>query len=212
MADAADADNPRVRWRFDPAQAGVSAVTLDAGIHALHLACYVTNQKVKSVSADFANVIAGRQLEDDSLIAFRMEQGTIGRLWSSGLAIGRTHGLTLQVFGEKGGLRWAQEQPNQLYWTALNQPTMILERGASNLSPEADRANRTTVGHAEGMVMAFGNIYRDLADVIAAHTTSEEPNPLAQSLPRAEDGLHSLEVIHAAAKSARSLGSAWVNV
>ena len=212
MADTADADNPRVRWRFDPAQAGVSAVTLDAGIHALHLACYVTSQKVKSVSADFANGIAGRQLEDDSLIAFRMEQGAIGRLWSSGLAIGRTHGLALQVFGEKGGLRWTQEQPNQLYWTELNKPTMILERGASNLSPEAERANRITVGHAEGMVMAFGNIYRDLADIITSHTTGEKPNPLAQSLPRAEDGLHSIEIVHAAARSARNLSSAWVTI
>ena len=28
-ADAADADNPRVRWRYDPAQAGVSAQFAD---------------------------------------------------------------------------------------------------------------------------------------------------------------------------------------
>src|SRR5262245_40143668 len=45
MADAADADNPRVRWRFDPKQAGFSAVTMDCGIHAIHLACFVTGQR-----------------------------------------------------------------------------------------------------------------------------------------------------------------------
>jgi poly(3-hydroxybutyrate) depolymerase len=39
------------------------------------------------------------------------------------------HGLTLQVFGERGGLRWAQEQPNQLHFTPLGQPTRTLERG-----------------------------------------------------------------------------------
>ncbi len=41
-ADAADADNPRVRWRYDPKLAGISSVVADAGIHALHMACFVT--------------------------------------------------------------------------------------------------------------------------------------------------------------------------
>jgi predicted dehydrogenase len=211
MADAVDADNPRVRWRFDPRQAGFSALTLDAGIHALHLTCFVTGQRVTEVSSDFASVVAGRQLEDDSLTAFRMDGGTVGRLWASGVAIGRTHGLTLQVFGEDGGLRWAQEQPNQLYWTPLNGPTQVLERGARGLSPEADRASRITVGHPEGMVGAFGNLYRDLADLIEAGLTGNEPDPLAMTVPTAEDGLHTMAIVFAAATSAHN-GGAWTKV
>ncbi len=211
MADAADADNPRVRWRFDPAQAGVSAVTGDAGIHALHLACFVTGQQVTSVSADFAHGIAGRQLEDDALIAFRMNGGAIGRLWTSGLAIGHAHGLTLEVFGENGGFSWQQEQPNQLRWTPLNQPTQILERGTVGLSPDADRASRITVGHAEGMPLAFANIYRDLADMIAADNAGTAADPLAANYPTAADGLHSIETVFAAVASAKN-GSKWVEV
>ena len=211
FADATDADNPRVRWRFDPKQAGVSAVTGDAGIHAMHMACYVTGQSVKTLSADFAHGVAGRELEDDSLIAFRMTEGAIGRLWSSGLAIGRTHGLTMQVYGEKGGLRWLQEQPNQLHWTPLNQPTQILERGAAGLSPAADRANRITVGHAEGMPLAFANIYRDLGDIIQAERAGEKPDPLAETYPNARDGRHSIEVVFAAAESAKAQGQ-WISI
>ena len=211
FADAADADNPRVRWRFDPKQAGVSAVTGDAGIHALHMACFVADQRIKSLSADFAHGIAGRELEDDALLAFRMSEGTIGRLWTSGLAIGRTHGLALQVFGEKGGLRWQQEQPNQLYWTPLGAPTQVLERGADNLYPAARRASRVTVGHAEGMPLAFANLYRDLGDVIQARRAGQAPDPLALEFPSAADGLHSLEVIFAAAESAGN-GSRWLEV
>jgi predicted dehydrogenase len=211
MADAAHADNPRVRWRFDPKQAGVSAVSVDAGIHALHMACFVTGQSISSVSSDFAHGIAGRELEDDSLTAFRMSDGTIGRAWASGLAIGRTHGLTLQVFGETGGLRWTQEQPNQLYWTPLNEPTRILERGATGLSPAAERANRVTVGHAEGMPFAFANIYRDLGDVIQSRALGTPPDPLALDYPSAEDGLHSIAVIHAMADSAKN-GGRWTVV
>lgn len=211
FAEAADADNPRVRWRFDPEKAGVSAVTADAGIHALHMACFVTGQEVSALSADFAHCVPGRVLEDDSLIAFRMSGGSVGRLWTSGLAIGRSHGLSLQVFGEKGGFRWSQEQPNQLYWTALGQPTQILERGATGLSPEADRASRVTVGHAEGMPLAFANIYRDLADVIQAEKNGKTPDALAMEYPNVEDGYHSLAVIYAAVESAQQ-GSLWIEI
>lgn len=211
MADAADADNPRVRWRFDPKQAGVSAISVDCGIHAMHMACFVTGQKVTKVSSDFAHGIVSRELEDDSSTAFRMDGGAVGRLWASGLAIGRTHGLTLQVFGEVGGLSWKQEQPNQLFYTPLNQPTRIIERGSAGLSPASLRAGHVTVGHAEGMVEAFANIYRDLGDVIDAMNAGREPDPLALDYPTAEDGLHSIELVHAMARSAKN-GSQWTSL
>ncbi len=211
MADEADSDNPRVRWRFDPNQAGVSAVSLDLGIHALHLACFVTGQSVASVSSDFAHGIAGRGLEDDSLTAFRMSGGAIGRLWASGLAIGRTHGLAIQVFGSQGGLRWQQEQPNQLQWTPLNGSTSILERGAEGLFPAARRASRVTIGHPEGMPLAFANIYRDLGEVIMSRRDGNEVDPLALDYPDSEDGLHSLQVVFAMVRSAGKRG-AWQRV
>jgi predicted dehydrogenase len=56
-ADAADADNPRVRWRYDPAQAGISAQFADCGIHALHMASFVTGQEVTTLSADCVSCI-----------------------------------------------------------------------------------------------------------------------------------------------------------
>lgn len=209
--DAADQDNPRVRWRFDPAQAGSSAVFADQGIHAQHLACYVTGQAVSAVTADFVSCVEGRVLEDDAMVSFRMSRGAVGRVWTSGLAIGRMHGLTLSVYGEKGGLSWAQEQPNQLSWTPLNEPTRTLERGATGLSAAADRASRVTIGHAEGMPLAFANIYADLAEVIGAKRDGRAPDPLALTYPSAEDGLHSLRVIRAAVESAGSRGG-WVDI
>ena len=93
-------------------------------------------------------------MEDDNLSSFRMEDDVAGRLWTSGLAIGRTHGLTLQVFGSKGGLLWKQEQPNQLFDT-LNECTRIIERGHSSLYPSAQRINKITIGHPEGLIAAF---------------------------------------------------------
>lgn len=209
-ADAADADNPRIRWRYDPAQAGVSAQFADCGIHALHMASFVSGQEAESLSADFARCVEGRELEDDAMVNVRMSGGAFVRLWTSSVAIGRMHGLNIQVFGEKGGLRWAQEWPNQLYWTPLNGRTEILERGGPGLSPEADRASRVTIGHAEGMPLAFANIYADLSEVIRARREDRVPDPLACSYPTAEDGLRSIAAIRAAVDSASRHGT-WTD-
>ncbi|MGJ8570174.1 MAG: Gfo/Idh/MocA family protein [Hoeflea sp.] len=209
-ADAADADNPRVRWRYDPAQAGVSAQFADCGIHALHMASFVTGQEVTKLSADTVSCIASRELEDDAMVNFRMDGGTVGRLWTSSIAIGRQHGLTLQVFGEKGGLRWAQEQPNQLYWMPLGGRLQTIERGEANLSPEADRTTRVTIGHAEGMPLAFANIYKDLAEAIRAEKDGRSMDPAANLYPRAEDGLRSMASVFAVAESGKADGI-WVD-
>lgn len=210
-ANGAEGDNPRVRWRYDPAIAGVSSVLADCGIHALHLACFITGQQVESLTADFASTIPARQLEDDALLAFRMSEGTVGRLWTSAVAIGRVHGLTIQVYGELGGLHWQQEQPNQLFWTPLAAPTSIIERGTAGLSLEANRATHVTVGHVEGFLGAFGNIYADLVEVLQARKGGRSADPLALSYPRAEDGLSSIAAVHAAAASA-SAGGTWVKL
>ena len=209
-ADAANADNPRVRWRYDPAQAGVSAQFADCGIHAMHMASYVTGQEVERLSADIASCIPSRVLEDDAMVNFRMSGGTVGRLWTSSVAIGRQHGLTIQVFGEKAGMRWSQEQPNQLFWTPVGGRTQIIERGEGNLSPEGDRASRVTVGHAEGMPLAFGNIYKDLAESIRALNDGRPVDPVADQYPKAADGLRSMAAVFAVVSSAKSDGQ-WVD-
>ncbi len=209
-ADAADADNPRVRWRYDPRQAGISAQFADCGIHALHMASYVSCQEATELTADFASCLSSRALEDDAMLSIRMDGGALVRLWTSSVAIGRMHGLNIQVFGEKGGLRWAQEWPNQLYWTPLNGRTEILERGGPGLSPEADRASRVAIGHAEGMPLAFANIYADLAEVITAKQENRAATPLATHYPKAVDGLRSIAAIAAAVSSA-SNGGKWTD-
>ena len=209
-ADAADANNPRVRWRYDPAQAGISAQFADCGIHALHMASFVTGQEVTKLSADTVSCIDVRELEDDAMVNFRMDHGAVGRLWTSSIAIGRQHGLGIQVFGEKGGLRWTQEQPNQLFYMPLGGRLQIIERGENNLSPEADRTTRVTIGHAEGMPLAFANIYKDLAEAINSHKERRDIDPSADLYPRAEDGLRSMAAVFAVAKSGKQNG-AWLD-
>jgi len=200
--DATDADNPRVRWRYDPAMAGVSGQFADCGIHALHMASFITGDHVDRVSADFASTIPSRVLEDDAMVNFRMSGGTVGRLWTSSVAIGRQHGFDIQVFGETGGMRWASEQPNQVFYTPLGGRTQIMEKGEAGLSDEAARLSRVAIAHPEGFPLAVANIYVDLAAAIRGEARG--------ALPLAEDGLRSMAAVHACVASAKANG-AWVD-
>ena len=200
--DAGDADNPRVRWRYDPALAGVSGQFADCGIHALHMASFIADDQVESLSADFASTIPGRELEDDAMVNFRLTGGAVGRLWTSSVAIGRQHGFDIQVFGETGGMRWASEQPNQVLYTPLGGRTQIIEKGEAGLSAEAARLSRVPVAHPEGFPLAVANIYVDLAAAIRGE--------LRDGLPTAEDGLRSMAAVYACVESARGQGS-WVD-
>jgi predicted dehydrogenase len=200
--DASDADNPRVRWRYDPAMAGVSGQFADCGIHALHMASFIAGDHVRKLSADFASTIDSRTLEDDAMVNFRLEGGTVGRLWTSSVAIGRQHGFDIQVFGETGGMRWASEQPNQVYYTPVGERTQIMEKGEGGLSDEASRLSRVAIAHPEGFPLAVANIYVDLAASIRGE--------VRDGLPTAEDGLRSMAAVHQAVASAKADGE-WMD-
>ena len=77
------------------------------------------------------------------------------------------------------------------------------------LSADAERATRIAAGHSEGMLVAFANIYADLADVIEANRAGRAPKPEALHFPTAEDGLRSIAAIRASVASSRA-GGAWV--
>ena len=66
------------------------------------------------------------------------------------------------------------------------------------------------MGHAEGMPLAFGNIYRDLAETMLALNAGQKPDPAAALFPTAEDGLRSIAAIHAAVASAKA-GGTWTD-
>ena len=200
--NAEDANNPRVRWRYDPQMAGVSGQFADCGIHALHMASFIGNDEVESVSADFASTIKGRELEDDAMVNFRMSSGIVGRLWTSSVAIGRQHGFDIQVFGEKAGLKWKSEHPNQLIYSKVGNRTEIIEKGENNLCEDALRLSRVAIAHPEGFPLAVANIYVDIAATIKG---DKRPN-----LPTATDGLRSMAAVYSATESAKNNGK-WTD-
>ena len=200
--NAEDANNPRVRWRYDPQMAGVSGQFADCGIHALHMASFIGNDEVESVSADFASTIKGRELEDDAMVNFRMSSGIVGRLWTSSVAIGRQHGFDIQVFGEKAGLKWKSEHPNQLIYSKVGNRTEIIEKGENNLCEDALRLSRVAIAHPEGFPLAVANIYVDIAATLKGEKRT--------NLPTASDGLRSMAAVYSATESAKNNGK-WTD-
>ena len=65
------------------------------------------------------------------------------------------------------------------------------------------------VGHPEGFIEAFANLYRSVAHTIAAREAGEEPKPWALDVPTVQDGAIGVHFIETALESSRK--QAWVD-
>ena len=195
-------------WRTDPAQAGAGGALGDIGTHAYHLACFVTGLTLDSLCADLTTFVSGRRLDDNAQIMLRFQGGARGALWASQVAPGNENGLRLRVYGTKGGLEWHQENPNELWHSALGQSPRRLTRGGPGAGPAAARVTRIPAGHPEGYLEGFATIYTEVADAIRAARHRKKPDREVL-FPTVEDGLHGVEFIDAAVKSSAQ-GALWV--
>jgi len=206
-----DTGQKQAAWRVDPARSGVGVGLGDIGTHAYNLAGFVTGLAAHEIAADLSRFVPGRRLDDNVHMLVRFENGARGMLWSSQVAPGNENGLRLRAYGEKGGLEWSQEHPNQLRFAPVGQPPQVLSRGGPNLGAAAARATRIPSGHPEGYLEAFANLYRDLAEQIRARRAKRTPDPAALLVPTVEDGAQGVKFIHAAVESSAQNG-AWVDV
>ncbi len=200
----------QAEWRTDPARSGAGGCIGDIGTHAMNLADYVTGQTPNELCADLTTFVEGRRLDDNAQILLRYVSGARGMLWASQVAPGNENALKLRVYGEKGGLAWHQEHPNQLLWSPLGEPTRIIARGTGAVGPDAARVTRIPSGHPEGYLEAFATIYAEAAAAIRAHRVGEPP-PVEVQFPTVADGVRGLAFIEAAVRSSKA-GGRWVSV
>ena len=197
-------------WRTDPARSGAGGSTGDIGTHAYNLASFVTGLALDSLSADLQSFVSGRQLDDNAHVMMRFEGGARGMLWCSQVAPGNENGLRLRVYGEAGGLEWAQENPNQLWYTPHGEPKRLLTRGGVGATDDAARVTRIPAGHPEGYLEGFATIYREAADAITAHRAGRDV-PADVLYPTIEDGLKGMQFVDACVRSSKRNG-AWVKL
>lgn len=198
-------------WRTDPTRAGAAGCVGDIGTHAFNLVEFVSGLRCESLAADLSIFVPGRALDDNAHMLLRFASGARGMLWASQVAPGNENALRLRVYGEKGGLEWAQEQPNMLLHTPFNEVPRIVRRASPGASLAAAHASRTPAGHPEGYLEAFAQLYRDLAEQISARIDGRDPDPASLLVPGIEAGLRGMSFIAAAVESSRR-DAVWVPI
>ena len=198
---AGEAAGKQAEWRVDPGRSGEGGCIGDIGVHAFHLAEFITGLQVTEILADLAAVVPGRLLDDDCSVLLRFSNGARGVLLASQIEVGELNGLRIRVYGESGGLLWRQERPNTLTLHTQDGRTEIIHAGSAWLGEAARARTRTPAGHPEGYLEAFANLYCDFAGVLRG-----EPAPL---LPGLADGLRGMSFI-ATAVGANRENAGWV--
>ncbi len=198
-------------WRTDPARSGAGGCIGDIGTHAYNLLRFVTGLETSELCASLTSFVEGRQVDDDAQILLRFAGGARGMLWSSQVAPGNENRLTLRVYGEKAGIEWGQENPNQMLFTPLGEAPRTLTRAGPGMCDAAARAARIPAGHPEGYLEAFSNLYMDAAELITAKRDGRAPAPEATLVPTVEEGLAGIQFVAASVASSNE-GSVWRSV
>jgi predicted dehydrogenase len=198
-------------WRTDPARSGGGGSLGDIGTHAYNIACFVTGLNCREIAADVSIFVPGRRLDDNAQLLLRFAEGAKGALWASQVATGNVNNLRLRVYGEKAGLEWHQEEPNDLQFTRLGEAPETIHRPGPGVNSPAAQASRIPAGHPEGYLEAFAQLYTDLAEQIRARREGRSPSPASLLVPNVEDGVEGMRFIAASLESGRR-NAAWVDL
>lgn len=204
--------NAQAAWRTDPKKSGKAGAMGDIGTHAANLAEYISGAKIEKLCADLNIMVPGRALDDDGAVLLRFDNGAAGVLMASQVAAGEENALKIRIYGEKGGLEWAQHEPNTLLVKWLDKPTEIYRAGGGYnfQSSYMTHNTRTPGGHPEGYLEAFGNLYRNFAQTLSAKIDGVQPSPESLDFPGVADGVRGMAFIDNVVRSAQS-DTKWTN-
>lgn len=205
-----DSGNPQASWRTDPKRSGKAGAMGDIGTHAHHLAEYITGLRTTELCAELNIFVPGRLLDDDGAVLLRFDNGAKGVLVATQIAAGEENAIRIRVYGDKGGLEWAQHEPNTLIAKWTSKPTEILRVGTSMGSAIAAANTRTPGGHPEGYLEAFANIYRNFSYHLRAKMNGEQPKPEWLDYPGVEDGVRGMQFIDTVVEAGYNDNVKWV--
>lgn len=211
LIDSLDPNNQKATslsvWRSDPKYSGISNCIGDIGTHAENMVHYLTGQEIKRLVCTTDTY--GMALDLNANMIIEYESGFRAALWCSQVACAHLNGLRVRVFGEKGSLEWDQEHPDYLQVTPKGQAPQLWARGAGyTMKYDAGKNSRIPVGHPEGLVIAFANIYRNVITTILKKKNGQELTDADLDFQKAVNGADGVRFIHKAIESAKS--GKWV--
>jgi predicted dehydrogenase len=195
-------------WRTDPKRSGAAGAMGDIGTHAENLAHYITGLEISELCADLTAFVPGRRLDDDGNILVRFKGGAKGILHASQISVGEENNLNIRIYGEKAGLEWQQEHPNELLVKFPDQPKQTWRRGNGYVGDTAKKFTRIPAGHPEGYLEAFANIYQEAFRAIRAEVAGKKM-PSDLDFPTIDDGVEGMAFIDTVVKSS-ARGAKWL--
>jgi len=153
-------------WRLDPEKAGISSCIGDIGTHAFNMIEYLTNMQVSEILSDLNYLYEDNKMDIDGTVLVRFSDYAKGIIRSSQVATGEENNLTVKIYGDKGGFKWEQENPNFLYMMKEGRPMAVLKPGHPYNSKISLDGTKLPPGHPEGIFDSMGNIYRGVARAV----------------------------------------------
>lgn len=148
------------KWRLQDGQ--IPTIALDLGVHVYNLAYFLLQRNPNRVFAEVSK-FSKYNVIDDMKIWFSYEDFTKGSFWISKTALGNANALSIEIYGEKAGAKWSQENPEELIIAYNNGKKEIINRSCDLLEAGKRKYNRMTPGHPAGFIEAFANLYMDIA-------------------------------------------------
>tara|TARA_B100000900_G_scaffold103673_2_gene85915 strand:- start:323 stop:1453 length:1131 start_codon:yes stop_codon:yes gene_type:complete len=199
-----DPESRKKVWRLQPEKSGQSCCIGDVGTHAFQMLEYVTGQPIKSILADLNYLYEDNVMDIDGTVLLRLDGNAKGVLRASQIATAEENNFTVAIYGTKGHLKWAQENPNYLYHGLEGSTLQVLKPGHEYNSDAATQSTKLPPGHPEGIFDAMGNIYHGVADAITNNTREG-------SYPDLIDGVRGMQFIECVIQSHKS-GNQWTEI
>ena len=213
-------------WRVDAARGGPSRAFADIGSHWCDLVEFVSGQRIEALSAQMRTLREERpapdraptfahsdpaagdewrpvENEDVAVLSFRTGEDAAGAVLVSQVSAGHKNGLTFELTGSSGTVRFDQQAPDALL-VGSEESLTIVERDRERLAPGAQRYATLPAGHPQGYHDCFDAFVADTYDSIAAGAPVE-------GLPTFADGVRAVALTTAALRSAGA-GADWVDV
>tara|TARA_Y100001970_G_scaffold118787_1_gene147347 strand:- start:250 stop:1380 length:1131 start_codon:yes stop_codon:yes gene_type:complete len=200
-----DVEKRSTTWRLQPEKSGISCCIGDIGTHAYHMLEYLTDMKVKEVLADLNYLYEDNELDVDGTVLIRFSNHSKGVIRASQIATGEENNLTVAIYGDKGGFRWEQENPNYLYYLTGDKPLQVLKPGNPYLSKFSLQDTKLPAGHPEGIFDSMGNIYNGVARKIRGVKNFDG------GFPTLEEGVRGMKFIEKVVES-DAKGNIWLKL
>ena len=113
--------------------------------------------------------------------------------------------MTVAIYGDKGGFRWEQENPNHLYYLTGDKPLQVLKPGNPYLSEFSLQDTKLPAGHPEGIFDSMGNIYNGVARKIRGVKNFDG------GFPTLEEGVRGMKFIEKVVES-NAKGNIWLKL